>query len=82
MPRKETSDKENKRCVCKFGDKYFYGKTVAEAQKKREEYKIECGIGYDPDLAEVPFLDYSLTWLDVYRTTCNSKQHRMYETMI
>ena len=82
MPRQTLVERKDGRFLCRFDDKCFYGKTQEEALRKRDKYLIDCGIGYDPDLSEVPFLDYGLAWLGAYRSECNSMQRRMYENMI
>lgn len=82
MPRKQLLQRTDGRFKCKYGDKYFYGNSQTSAQKKRENYVIETTLGYIPELAETTFYEYAMTWLDVYRTECDQKQKRQYETMI
>ena len=82
MPRQTLVERKDGRYVCKFDSRCFYGKTQEEALRKRDKYLIDCGIGYDPNMAEVPFLEYGLAWLGAYRSECNSMQRRMYENMI
>ena len=82
MPRQSLIERTDGRFSCKYNGKYFYGKTQAEALKKREEYVKECTRGYDPDYNQIAFLDYALEWLEVYRTGCNRKMQQQYKNMI
>ena len=82
MPRQTLIARQDGRYSCRYNDKYFYGKTQAEALRKRDEYIKECTRGYDPDYNQIPFLDYGLEWLEVYRTGCNRKMRQQYKKMI
>lgn len=82
MPRQQLIQRADGRYTCKYGDKFFYGKTPTEALRKRDDYVKEYEIGYSPDLSETPFLEYGLAWLDVYRASSNKRLRRQYETMI
>ena len=82
MPCQQLAQRTDGRFKCTYGDKTFYGKSSTAAQKKRDDFIRDTTLGYCPDLSETPFLDYALTWLDVYRPKCNKKQKRQYETMI
>ena len=82
MPRQQLTQRADGRYTCKYGDKFFYGKSKTEAQNKRKDYVRDETLGYCPDLSETLFLDYGLAWLDVYRHKSNKKQKRQYETMI
>ena len=76
MPRQKLIARQDGRYSCKYNDKYFYGKTQAEALRKRDEYIKECTQGYDPDYNQITFLDYGLEWQKVYRKKCNKKMQR------
>ena len=82
MPRQSLIERTDGRYSCKYNGKYFYGKSQAEALKKREEYVKECTRGYDPDYNQISFLDYALEWVEVYRTGCNKKMQRQYKNII
>ena len=82
MPRQKLIARQDGRYACKHEDKYFYGKTPAEALKKRDEYIKECTRGYDPDYNQITFIDYGLEWVNVYRTECNKKMQQQYKKMI
>ena len=82
MPRQTLQLRNDGRYRCNLDGKSFYGRTQDEAMQKRDKYILDCGLGYDPDLAEVPFLEYGLGWLKAYRSGCNPTQKRMYENMI
>ena len=82
MPRQQLSARADGRFRCKYNDRYFYGKTSAEALRKRDEYIRENTLGYDPDQSEKRFLEYGLEWLEVYRTECNPRQRRQYTNII
>lgn len=82
MPRQKLEERTDGRFSCKYKDKYFYGKTQAEALKKRNGYIKDCTKGYDPEYEQIPFRDYALEWLEVYRTGCNRKMKQQYKNMI
>ena len=82
MPRQKLTARQDGRFSCKYNGKYFYGKTQAEAFRKRDAYVKECTRGYNPDYNEIAFLEYGLEWLDVYRTECNKKMRQQYKNII
>ena len=82
MPRQTLNVRSDGRYTCKFDGKFFYGKSPAEALKKRDDYVRESYAGYDADLSDTTFLEYAMTWLDAYRSDCNTRQKRQYENMI
>lgn len=82
MPRQSLIARKDGRYTCKYNGRNFYGKTPAEALKKRDAYIKDCTQGYDPDYEQIPFRDYGLEWLEVYRTECNTKMKQQYKKMI
>ncbi len=82
MPRQKLTARTDGRYKCQYQNKYFYGKTQAEARRKRDEYVRELTLGNNPELTETSFLEYGLSWLDVYRTECNTKQRQQYMRVI
>ena len=82
MPRQKLIQRKDGRFESKVGNKSFYGKTQAEALRKRDEYYQELNLGYMPECAEIRFDDYARRWLMAYRSKCNPKMKRQYESMI
>ena len=82
MPRQNLTERSDGRYTCKFGDRFFYGKTPTEAKRKRQEYVRKLDQGINPDLSDTPFLEYALGWRQAFRSECNPKMQRQYENMI
>ncbi len=82
MSQKKLTKRADGRYKVNYGTKQFYGKTKAEAEKKRDEYIASEKVGLNHDLAEVPFLEYALNWISVYRTACGAPQQKQYASMM
>lgn len=82
MPRQKLIERSDGRYACKYNGKFFYGKTPEEAKAKRQNYINDLGLGYNPDMSTITFLEYGYDWLDAYRSSCNTKQRRQYENII
>ena len=64
------------------GFREVYHAFKAEAIKKRDEYIASEKVGINHDLAEVPFLEYALNWVSVYRAACGAPQQKQYAGMM
>ena len=82
MPRNNVTERSDGRYTCKYGEKFFYGKTPTEAKRKRQEYVRKLDQGINPDLSDTPFLEDALGWREAFRSECNPKQQRQYDNMI
>ncbi|MDO4484724.1 MAG: site-specific integrase [Clostridia bacterium] len=82
MSQKRLTKRADGRYKVNYGGKQFYGKTKAEAVKKRDEYIASENIGLDLNFAEMTFLDYGLKWLRVYRSECGISQQKQYIKMV
>lgn len=82
MSQKKLTKRADGRYKVSYGAKQFYGKTRAEAIKKRDEYIASENIGLNLDFAEMTFLDYGINWLRVYRTECGVSQQKQYAKMV
>lgn len=82
MSQKKLTKRADGRYKVSYGAKQFYGKTKAEAIKKRDEYIASENIGLNLDFAEMTFLDYGINWLRVYRTECGVSQQKQYAKMV
>lgn len=82
MSQKKLTKRNDGRFKVNYGTKQFYGKTKAEALKKRDEYVASESIGLNLDYAEMTFLDYGLNWLSVYRAECGVSQQKQYAKMV
>ena len=65
-----------------YGTKQFYGKSKSEAERKREAWIDDEKAGLNHDTDNMTFLDYALTWIEVYRTECCEKQRLEYIRMM
>ena len=82
MPRQKLTKRADGRYALKCDGRFFYGKTVAEATRKRDEYISERDRGYNADTSHVTVLEYGTAWIDAYRSKCNPKQRHQYENFI
>lgn len=82
MSQRKLTKRADGRYKVSYGTKQFYGKTKAEAIKKRDEYIASENIGLNLDYAEMTFRDYGLNWLRVYRTECGVSQQKQYAKMV
>lgn len=82
MPRQRLEKRKDGRFVCRYDDKYFYGKTQAEATRKRDAYISELESGYSPESETTTFAEYSQTWLETYRGDCIKRSKDQYESFI
>lgn len=82
MPRQKLTKRPDGYFRVKYHGKDFYGKTQAEAIKRRDEYKQKEQMGLSHDLEGITFLDYALDWLDMYRSNCSVSLQKQYAGMI
>ena len=66
----------------KYHDKQFYGKTQAEAMKKRDEYVAQEKNGLNHTFDGTVFLDYGLNWVATYHADCGKPQQKQYENAV
>lgn len=82
MPRQILTKRADGRYAIKYDGHFFYGKTMAEATRKRDEYMQKKLMGYNLNLADTPFLDYGLAWVETYHSECNPMQRKQYASFI
>lgn len=82
MPRQTLKKRADGRYAVKYDGRFFYGKTSAEALRKRDEYAQQKMMGYNMNLTDTTFLEYGLTWVETYHSECNPMQRRQYENFI
>ncbi len=82
MPRQKLTKRADGRYACKCDNKFFYGKTAAEALEKRDLYIHQKMMGLNVSMADVTFEEYSQIWLDTYRSACNPMQKKQYANFI
>ena len=82
MSQKKLSKRTDGRYKVNYGSKQFYGKTKAEATRKRDEYVASENARLIHDLSEVSFREYGLNWVKVYRTECGAPQQKQYAGMV
>ena len=66
----------------KYHDKQFYGRTQAEAMKKRDEYISQEKNGLNHDMDNTVFLDFGLQWVETYHTDCSKPLKKQYENSV
>ena len=62
-----------------YKGKQFYGKTDAEARKKRDDYKYECEHGIEQQLP-ITVVDYVEQWLPVAKASVKKRTYNEYVT--
>ena len=80
MQQKQSKRKDN-RYVYRYKDRYFYGKTKAEAARKRDEYKYRC----EHEIGEIRHMtvrDYAEQWLPNYKVGVQKGTYRQYESIL
>lgn len=82
MSQRKLTKRADGRYKVNYGARQFYGKTKAEAIKKRDDYIASENIGLNLDYAEMIFRDYGLNWVRVYRTECGVSQQKQYAKMV
>lgn len=64
-----------------YKGKQFYGKTQAEAEAKRDEYKHECEHGIE-QIKQMTVYDYSTQWMKTYKLNVTEKTFDNYAAII
>ena len=82
MSQHKITKRADGRYKVNYGTKQFYGKTRAEAERKREAWIDDEKAGLNHDMENMTFREYALTWIEVYRTECCEKQRREYIRMM
>lgn len=82
MSQRKITKRADGRYKVNYGARQFYGKTKAEAIKKRDDYIASENIGLNLDYAEMTFRDYGLNWVRVCRTECGVSQQKQYAKMV
>lgn len=82
MPRQKITQRNDGRYKVKYHDKQFYGKTQAEALRKRDAWIAAEKAGFNHDFETVSFHDYAMRWLDVYKPGLNRSQRQQYVGLI
>ena len=65
-----------------YGKKQFYGKTRAEALRKRDAYIAEQNKGLCTDFSQMTFEEYGLKWVEVYHGSCVAPSRRQYQGIV
>ena len=82
MPRQTLTKREDGRYKCKYGGKQFYGRTQAEALKKRDAWILAEQAGLNHQADGTSFREYALNWVRVYRADAGSPQQKQYMNMM
>ncbi len=82
MPRQTLTKREDGRYKCKYGSKQFYGRTQAEALKKRDAWILAEQAGLNHQADGISFREYSLNWVRVYRADAGAPQQKQYMNMM
>ena len=62
-----------------YKGKQFLGKTAAEAEQKRDNYKYECEHGIE-QVEQISVFDYSEKWLPVAKAGVSATTYNQYAT--
>lgn len=82
MPRTKTKKNANGYFRVLYKGKQFYGKSLSEANAKRDAYIIQEQAGLDAlSYERSMFLNYAIHWIEVYRADCGKTQQKQYMTM-
>lgn len=82
MPRQTLTKREDGRYKCKYGSKQFYGRTQAEALKKRDAWILAEQAGLNHQADGTSFREYALNWVRVYRADAGAPQQKQYMNMM
>lgn len=82
MSQKKLTKRTDGRYKVNYGNKQFYGKSKAEAEKKRDEYIAAENKGLNNDFSETTFDEYGLNWISVYRSECSVPLQKQYAGMV
>ena len=82
MPRQTLTKREDGRYKCKYGSKQFYGRTQAEALKKRDAWILAEQAGLNHQADGISFREYALNWVRVYRADAGAPQQKQYMNMM
>lgn len=82
MPRHTHTKREDGYFKCYYHGKQFYGKTLAEAEAKRDLFIRKENMGLNPNMEDFPFLEFALHWVETNRTECGKAQQRQYINMV
>ena len=82
MPRQILTKRNDGRYKCKYGGKQFYGKTQAEALKKRDEWIQAEKKGLNHKTDGITFRDYAMSWIRAYRADAGTPQQKQYISMM
>ena len=75
------SKRKDSRFCCKYKDRFFYGKTMEEALRKRDAYRYRC----EHEIGEIRHMtvhDYAEEWLPIYKAGVAVGTMRQYESLI
>ena len=75
MPRQKLTARQDGRFSCKYNGKYFYGKTRAAAEKKRNEYVQRSESYLFRDIA-ADWWDHHEPTLALYDAYCEEAERR------
>lgn len=76
MPRQTLKKRADGRYVCKYKDKFFYGKTQSEALAARDEYKRQESS--PAPKKQTTFGEYSSMWLYTYKANVKHQTFMLY----
>lgn len=80
MPSKAKPRSDHRYCR-RYKGKFFYGRTLAEAEKKRDEYKYRCEHGID-EIRNITVFDFVQEWLPVAKASVSPKCYNDYATQL
>lgn len=82
MPKASYKKRNDGRFRVKYKGKEFYGSTQSEANAKREAYKRQLAQGLREEMLGVPFAEYAIEWVQVYKSQCSKNTYNAYVGMV
>ena len=78
MPKASYKKRNDGRFAVRYKDKFFYGSTQSEANAKREAYKRKLAQGLREEMLGVPFAEYAIQWVEIYKSQCSKNTYNAY----
>lgn len=82
MPKASYKKRNDGRFAVRYKGKFFYGSTQSEANAKREAYKRKLAQGLREEMLGVPFADYAIQWVEIYKSECSKNTYNAYVGMV
>lgn len=82
MPKKKSTRRKDGRYQVKVQNKFFYGKTSAEAERKAAEYRRQMGAGLSIDAHKITVAQYASRWLPLHKSNVSHNTYNSYASIL